>query len=72
MKLLTYFVEWVVTLVLSIYNMLLESLEDAYHFQILQVFKFYSGGFNGGGSYDKERTCSISILTNCHNNTAIT
>ena len=45
---------------------------DAYHFQILQVFKFYSGGFIGGGSYDKERTCSISILTNCHNNIAIT
>ena len=47
-------------------------MKDAYHFQILQVFKFYSGGFIGGGSYDKERTGSVSILTNCHNNIAIT
>lgn len=43
MKLLTYFVEWVVTLVFSIYNIPLERYEDAYH---LLYQANYSGGFN--------------------------
>ena len=43
MKLLTSFVETVVTLYFAVYNMPLERHEDACHFQILQVLNFIQG-----------------------------